>query len=120
MNTDDTPLLPHGGYRKLRSYPDEIRRYEDRPQRNSLPSAPPNVARVSRPCSGPKRRIKENATVKEQRPAPDCSRQASRISGYIFCHRFRLSPPMVSPIMETGSWMLISRVPGKRKHDCIG
>ena len=20
MNTDDTPLLPHGGYRKLRSY----------------------------------------------------------------------------------------------------
>ena len=29
MNTDDTPLLPHGGYRKLRSYPDEIRRHED-------------------------------------------------------------------------------------------
>ena len=34
MNTHDTPLLPHGGYRKLRSYPDEIRRYEDSGRRN--------------------------------------------------------------------------------------
>jgi hypothetical protein len=39
MNTDDTPLLPHGGYRKLRSYPDEIQRYEDRRRRNFLPCA---------------------------------------------------------------------------------
>ena len=34
MNTDHTPLLPHGGYRKLRGYPDEIRRYEDSGRRN--------------------------------------------------------------------------------------
>ena len=35
MNTDDTPPLPHGGYRKLRSYPDETRRYEDSGRKNS-------------------------------------------------------------------------------------
>ena len=35
MNTDDTPLLPHGGYRKLRSYPDGIRRYKYSGRKNS-------------------------------------------------------------------------------------